>query len=756
MTPLQLATRTDRSIAFLHDVVGYGVLPGEISDVESLSGLSVDQRALVLAWYWPQRGFDHGFDPFAEFRAASQRDLAQADLHLQVRSLVGSRVLWFLAMGGIAAGRPIDEVLGAVCWRATCSGDALLEVVEGARGLDFRQILEVAEALGLRYVDPLDDDTSVSSWATAASEMREQVADRVRAIVEFTLGVASREFAKRISRIGDDKGARDALLRRFEWFLPDLSGAIFGMTDSALVGSARAAFEDRERLADRSRIGEIVADLPVGSHAEVRGQNAELLGSLMEGIDSNQAHLVAEGFESAARRIEQLPLEGASIGQGYGWLLMDRLELGGRIDSALAALDSIAEARGTIRKVFGTGERRSTGRPGDVYVAPAPATRYRALYEALATTADPQPILTIDPIEHRIHTTTRGWIDLPSSAVRDLGWWSGSGQSSTGRPQVRAWRAAGYDTPTLLTNDDGLVVFAQFPALPGRDEWLRANEEAERLRRGQFTVPAPSNTPLHAVDSYGGPPVWRMDDEQLAALRLSVTRPAIPTAADRPEPEKLTHASKPSSDADRIARLVDYLREQGESDRREIESLFTSHEASLSADLDVAKWLPNLLTKASRKGQIANIGSRSQPRWVAAGTPAHLAARLTRVLEHDKNGERTSKRAIPKLAPGDPVPADLYQDVIRHAFPTATPEPLPPGATPTHTEPNGAAILTEAGINAVLAGRQLTETGIEALLTTIYLKKEADWDATTAAAGTADQIPGGLKLDENAIFADRE
>lgn len=752
MTPLSLAADPDRSVSFLRDVVGYGLLPGETSDVTTFAELSTSSRAVILAWYWPQRGFDAGFDPFAEFAAVSPTRKTERVLHHQVRTLVGNRLVWFLVIAGFAAHRTGDELVGAVCWRATCSGDRLLAVGEGTQGLDFSQILAIVETLGLCYVDPLDDSLQVESWTTWGEEGSRAVAGSVRSAVGLALSLATSSLVSRIVRNKDDRAGLDRVLRPFEGFLPELNERFHRLSDREVLGWARLAFERKERLADRAMIGEVVAEVVVGPEGGGRARTSELLANLLAEIKTEDAEILAEALEWAAGYVAALPgTFDDGIDQGFGWLLLDRARLSERVDAALAELESIATARATIRKALNPAhDRRPTARAGDIYTAPAPGTRYRELYEALATMTDQLPTLVIDPVENRIHTATRGWIGLPPSAIRDRAWWSGSGQSSTGRPQVRAWRAAGYDTPRLVTNDADDIVSAQFPPLQGREDWIEAHDEDERLEQGQYAVPPVPNIPVHAVDTYAGPPVWRMEDDQIAALRFSFVPPRATTRARHPkEGETGPPKTELSSDGKRIDRLVNHLREHGETDRRSIEALFASEDGSLSDDLAISAWLPKLLAKASRQRQIANIGTRKHPRWVAWGSQAHLAGRLATELERDEHGERVRRTTAPKLAPGEVVPADMYRDVVRHAFPDLRPAPGAPGVRLVGVE-QGEPFLTEDGLRAVLAGRRLTDKGVKALLNRIELGREAAWDAAAAAAAPE---PHEMVFDEDGFFA---
>ncbi|WP_402374574.1 hypothetical protein [Isoptericola rhizosphaerae] len=765
MTPLTLATDPHRSIEFLRDVVGYGLLPGENSDVASIEHFSTTLRAAVLAWYWPQPGYDGSFDPIDEFQAASRANGSERDLHVQVRALVGNRVASFLALAGTPDGRTMDEAFAAACWRTTCSGEQLLGVIEGTHGLDLLQIMKFTEALGLRYIDPLDDTAAPASWTTAAEEVHRNVMSSVRSVVDLALAVARKALVHRLERSlpthDDNAEGRDTSHEKFDetaetfrGLLPRLEDEFHRRPETVILEDARTAFRKQEDPTDAARTGRLIAELTVGHDADNLDRTADLLAELFAELGSDSERLLKETIGWAADRVADLPDGLEEINQGYGWLLMERARVSRQIDRAIADIDSIAAARATIRKALNTPEGRPTApRPGDTYAAPKVGTRYRALYEALATTDASVPLLRIDPDTHQIQTSTRGWIDLPTGAVRDSTWWSGSGQSSSGRPQVRAWRAAGYDTPRLTTNEDDVIVSAQFPALPGRENWLEAHDEHDRLAQGRYTVPPAPDTPLHAVFSYSGPPVWHMHEEQFDKLRVSINRSTPSSssprsAADRSEPND----DNVATDDDRIERLVAHLRAAGETDRRGIESFFAAGDHRLSEGLEIAKWLPNLLAKASRRKRIANIGTRKQPRWVAAGTAAHLAGRLARALEHDSDGERVAKVAAPRLAPGEAVPPDLYVAVVRHAFPEISPGPARPRA-PMLGKEMGEAFLTDEAMKAVLAGRRLTEKGIEALLHRIDLEREAGWEAAASAASAFDGELDDLMVDDDEILA---
>jgi hypothetical protein len=449
--------------------------------------------------------------------------------------------------------------------------------------------------------------------------------------------------------------------------------------------------------------------------------------------------------------------------QGVGWLLVNPASLGVRIDDALADLASVDNLRATLRKRYSPDGDRSNAmvcRPGDTFTAPASGSRYRGLYEALATSSEDHPTFEIDPVRTRIKTN-RGWFDLPPSAVRDKAWWSGTGRSSTGRPQVRAWWAAGYYLPQLTLEDDGRITGVQFHALPGRSEWLDEVDADSRLARSRYTVPTKPDIPYRADIAFPGvSSVWRADDEQLADLRTAVFAPSAPSAAptvrSEPGPPATTgrfEAASELSDAEQIELLTGYLRENGEASRRAVERLLAPRNASLSDDVEfTSKRLPNLLAKARRQGRIANIGTRKQPRWVATGTPAHLAARLASILGQDEYGNQTAKTTAPLLAPEDAVPAELYRRVIRHVYPQVEPAPAAAESVIRDTY-NGVPFLTEAGMAAVLAGRRLTIAGIEALLSSVRLDREQVWEA--AASKALDPLPdyAPAELDEDALLS---
>lgn len=731
MTPLTLAADVSRSIAFLRDVVGYGRLPGETSALDAMADFTVAERATVLAWYWPQRGYQPATDPFAAFETA-RSDLGRArDPQLALRVMAGDRFGEFLISAAAAGWRSPDDVAGAICWRATCSGDRLLGVLDGTQGLSFRQFLSAVETLGLRFIDP-EDDGSAASWTSVGAELRRIVVDAIEQPVRALIELA------RLSLLDTQlEAVRNDLSTASEipavWRRLSEAWESWGETDDELA-VARHALTDRDRLTGRSRIGEVVAELVLGPRSADCQEAGVLLGQLLRGASPDLIQIASERLQTAARALDSVPPVAENITHGFGWLVKDPRGLGERIDEAVAELTSVSTARSTIRRLANLEDKwPPLARPGDTYEAPAPGSRYRALYEALAS-HEASAMLEVDPTAARIRGS-QGWIDLPAASVRDRTWWSGSGQSAAGRPQVRAWWAAGFGAPDLTLNGDGLIVAVRFLSLPGRSEWLKRFPLEERVSRGVYTVPAASNTPYHAVHSYSGPSVWEMGDEEFGTLGAPFRRvsAALSPAVGRSSRSAEEAEGPTVSDERTIEGLVRYLREHGESGRREIEEHIAASASGPGAALVTAGRLPNILAKARRQKLIVNIGTRKQPRWVAAGSPAHLTARLANELGREERSGAISKVAAPVLAPGEPVPADLYRSVIRRLFPHIETGEVPAGAS--SRDEGGRAVLSDAGLKAVLDGRRLTSKGVELLLNRIDLAREAQWDAAATSAG---------------------
>ncbi|WP_353709413.1 hypothetical protein ABRQ22_10055 [Cellulosimicrobium sp. ES-005] len=741
MTPYSLAADPDRSVAFLRDVVGYGRLPGESSRLEGAAGLAREDRATLLAWYWPELSYDQEFDPFSQFDVVA-RESGERKAQRRLREVAASRLDLALVAAYGAADRTPEEIVGSVCWAATCSGARLGGVLDATQGLAFEQFLAMCRFLDLRYIDPSDEASTVSTWTSFVAERAREATDQVGRIVEGLMTEVRLALARRLDaelQAGDvpTVGPMYDQVKRLSSRTP------------VSLDAARAALKDRRRLGDPSQFGAVLADMLATAGTPDHDLAVEFLTELLplageeHGPMTRFMSMTAETLDTVPPVFEEV----ARHEQGYGWLLLNTASLGARIDDALADLASVDDLRAALRKRYNPdGDRNATVyRPGDTFTAPASGSRYRGLYEALATTSEDHPTLEIDPARTRIKTN-RGWFDLPPSAVRDKAWWSGTGRSSTGRPQVRAWWAAGYYLPQLAIDDDGRITGVQFHALPGRSEWLDDDAD-ERLARSRYTVPAKPDIPYRADIAFPGiSSVWRADDEQLADLRTAVFAPPAPTVTPtvgsepgQPATARPSEAAPELSDAEQIELLTGYLRQNGEASRRAVERLLAPRNASLSDDVEfTSKRLPNLLAKARRQGRIANIGTRKQPRWVATGTPAHLVARLASILGEDEYGNQADRITAPQLAPGDSVPAELYRRVIRHVYPHVEPASATAGSA-IRDAYNGEPFLTEVGMAAVLAGRHLTIAGIKALLSAVRLEREQAWEA--AASRALDALP---------------
>lgn len=745
MTPEELARDPARATEFLRDVVGYETWPGDGSRLEDFLSLTPERRKLVLAWFWPHSGYAPDFDPIDEFRSL-ERDRSAEQLRQLLRAEVGARALSFVVTTAAATRQPVDEVLAASCWLTTCAGQDMLGVLDGTRGLTFEQIVRFTDALGLRYVDPLDDAAQLHPWPSVVTELRARVIDALVAVTDGTLAAAGKALVDRARHARETAGSRgmEEALRGYEGFLPGLSTAISDATDAELVVRARAALEDLP-AGGVARLSRFVTALALGTEHENFERSTRLLDALLADVEEQTRSTLLELLALAAPGVSGAVLVDREARQGHGWLILERGATGTRIGEAVAALESITAARATLKKRFAVPDTERPPAPGTTFVAPAPGSRYRALYEALATADELPSSLRVDPETCRIHTPTRGWLPLPPSAVRDRAWWSGTAKSAPGRPQVMAWHAAGLGSPRLEQDAEDRIVAARFSPLPGRDKWLTVAPET-RLTLGRYSVPPLDNAPFHAVLSYPERAVWHMAQEEASTLRGLRLSTRAPERSTEPAAERSGHASP--TDEDRMDELVAMIRRQGEMTRAEIENGFRASGSPLGVT-EIETWLSRVLARARRQGRIANIGSRKQPRWVEVGSSAHLAARLTRVLEKDRDGARGRRLTPPRLSPGEPVPADLYREVVRHAFADEI-AGEPQAGEPLASRENGQTFLTRAGMRAVLAGRRLTAQGIEALLTSVRLKEEAAWEAAAAAAGALDQ--GSAKLDERSLL----
>lgn len=361
------------------------------------------------------------------------------------------------------------------------------------------------------------------------------------------------------------------------------------------------------------------------------------------------------------------------------WVLVDPQRLAHRIDQSVRAseisdhlhkltLDNLDSVRRKLPQ--GSVNAEQAQEPG-VYPAPRKGSRYRALYETLAADKRDNPDYTLKEIDELLEFAEG--TGLPDTARIHRSWWTVDGTRAEGRPQVRAWWAAGYRIRRVDIDDSSdQEPSIGFEALPGRTEWLA---KPHRTEQPQYRVPGPDEVPIYPSDEASIYPVDARAVKGIGAGLtvlaeaakqltghvdvLGVMAAAVATVA---ESLKDWHYRRNVPDDPDIRHLIEFLDNVGEADRSQIEHHFT-HDLERSFD---PGWMTNLLTRARRQGWTVNKGTRSRPQWVATRLTAELMADIANTLHLQ----------APAIAPGDTVPDEFLRLVAETVgVPSSNPSP---------------------------------------------------------------------------------
>lgn len=309
------------------------------------------------------------------------------------------------------------------------------------------------------------------------------------------------------------------------------------------------------------------------------------------------------------------------------WILVDPPRLARRVTQSLLATQiaqqlhhlTTENLESVRRKLPKGSEDAARALEIGAFPAPSEGSRYRTLYEALAADERPTPRYSLKEIDGIL--AAGGEPVLPRSAHTDRSWWAGSGTKATGRPQISAWWAAGYQILQIEADPaSGAISSVSFEALPGRAGWIA---DPERTQEGVYRMPAPSTVrielPEHLSKSTGPVITFQPTDK---FLQLDARRSKPSTHLNVSQPEIQVQYS------DDVAWLRSVLEEEGEADRSLIEQRFRQdrHEEFEAA------WMTNLLTRARRQGQTKRYGTRNRPRWVATGSKGDLMLEIADVL----------------------------------------------------------------------------------------------------------------------------
>lgn len=306
------------------------------------------------------------------------------------------------------------------------------------------------------------------------------------------------------------------------------------------------------------------------------------------------------------------------------WLLIDPERLARRIDESLTALQLVGRLRDLSGDRLESLYRRFPNPSPDTsavgpYLPPLQGTRYRALFEVLASDDRLRPSIGVRDLDQALQERGEG-AGLPRSAYVDRSWWAGTGSKTAGRPQVSAWWAAGYRVGTLETDaETGEILTVTFEALPGRGAWFANPRRLEGFGLDERT-PESEARPIVGA----------------RAAEILVPRSLLFGLSASPSHDGLSASGADHGEAsdgalevhdDLTMQLVSSLDELGEADRATVA-------AQLDATLNDAE-LSNLLTRARRRGHVVNHGTRTRPRWVVAGSKADLMFEIARILSFD-------------------------------------------------------------------------------------------------------------------------
>jgi hypothetical protein len=456
-------------------------------------------------------------------------------------------------------------------------------------------------------------------------------------LTRFQREVAYRDGTPRSKRMRDSDTAlllSESGLATVAWLWPDQTfDPAFDPYDPSDERNAPDAVTWTQNLAARFRHFVIAASSACGrspgdvlSHvAWTVGLSRRDMARLVEGHD----HLAYAAGVCAA-----LQLEFAD-----DWRIVDPAGLGHRVDASITATRIsrrlrflTAENLANLERKLPKGQRDlDHAKAPESYNAPPPGGRYRALFELLASDERDSPYYLLDAIDRALREG--GEEALPRSARHDTSWWAGTGTSAMGRPQLRAWWAAGYKIGRIeVSEDSGEVIGVKFNSLPGRPTWF---SDADRVARGAYRMP---DRVIVTV---------RPQDASVANLSE-----LVPTLAeeDTPAPPYHPQAKTARRPRDReVQVLMELLEASGELDRAAIEERFDPKETD-----DFAPWMSNLLTRARRQGWTVRYGSKTKPRWVASGSKGDLMLQIANTLgfeaPHVGMGSEVSDEYLARVA----------------------------------------------------------------------------------------------------------
>ena len=296
-----------------------------------------------------------------------------------------------------------------------------------------------------------------------------------------------------------------------------------------------------------------------------------------------------------------------------------------------------------------------------VYAAPTPGSRYRALYEVLATDERDSAFYSVEDLNRRM--MDRGGDPLPAEATHEVSWWDETTPETS--EQAAAWRAAGYRRRLVtsftyqleeVTLPNGEHVMMKRPvgsdsdntdvstevldvllhAMPGRAQWLT---DPERVSKGEYRMPTLIPVPARPHEE---------DETSDLVARLQTSPPAPqPRTQGEPKPD--------------VRDLLERLAEVGEADAATMKALLPGHDPDESTKL-LAR------ARRTRTPAVRNYGSRTRPRWVAVGSKGDHVITIARALWFPDHPE-----LVPHVGPGPELP-DWFTNMVHETNRDGCPE----------------------------------------------------------------------------------
>lgn len=160
MTPHDIAADIERLVRFQAEV-GYldRLQPGESEVREDTALLLSRDGTAVIAWLWPSRDYERGFDPFDAVASEDQSALGSAaeafrgteEPAKEQRRLVADRSRRIVELVAGACGHSVEDVKTHLEWSVPLARLALERLLDGRDAFSFSSIVGISGALQLEF-----------------------------------------------------------------------------------------------------------------------------------------------------------------------------------------------------------------------------------------------------------------------------------------------------------------------------------------------------------------------------------------------------------------------------------------------------------------------------------------------------------------------------------------------------------------------------------------------------------------------------